>query len=143
MIAMLLLAITLGCGGPIRTEYIEGTVTYNGVPVASAAVNFSPVGEGNPAYGTTDDSGVFRIQTHLGAPDRGTTQGEYIVTIRKVEPIPSGIFATDPYGHQYEVIERRRSLLPRIYNVPSTSPLRVEVKRGTNRFEFDLVGDLE
>ena len=139
------LCTIFGCGGggmkPIKTEYIEGKVTYKGQPVAIASLVFSPVkeGEGHPAYGITDSSGTYRIQTSLGAPGRGTTPGEYIVRISKTEGVPTGQFSTDPEGNRLAMVNTRH-VLPVIYDSAATSPLRATVTQGgPNKFDFDLV----
>ena len=146
LISLFVLGMTLGCGGgrkPIKTDYVEGTVTYNGAPVSSASINFSPArtGEGSPAYGFTDNSGTYKIQTFLGAPDRGTTPGEYIVTVSKTESFSTGRFTTDEDGNRFEEYNTR-SVLPEIYNNAGTSPLRATVtSSGPNNFDFDLVDE--
>ena len=137
------LCTTLGCGGTkaIKTEYIEGKVTYKGEPVAGVSIAFSPVnaGEGNPAYGGTDSSGKYKIQTTLGAPGKGTTPGEYIVLVNKTKGVPTGRFDVDSDGNRYEVSDVR-SVLPEIYNDRAKTPLRATVtKGGPNKFDFDLV----
>ena len=143
-VSLFLLAMTLGCGGgrqSIKTDFVEGTVTYKGAPVSGASINFSPVstGAGSPAYGITNGSGSYKIQTLLGASDRGTTPGEYIVTVAKSESIPSGRFEADSDGNRYEVMSSR-SLIPEIYSSVGTSTLRATVKSGgPNKFDFELI----
>ena len=137
------LCTTLGCGDrkPIKTDYVEGTITYKGTPVTGASLAFSPVkeGEGHPAYGMTDSSGIYKIQTFLGAPDRGTTPGEYVVTVTKSEGVPTGRFNVDDDGNRLEIVDSR-SVLPTIYNDLTKTPLRATVtKGGPNKFDFDLV----
>jgi hypothetical protein len=142
VIAMFLLGMTLGCSGgrkPIKTEFIEGTVTYKGAHVAQASINFFPAnaGEGDPAYGFTDASGTYKIQTFLGAPDKGTTPGEYIVTISKTEGVATGQFVVLD-GTRMEEYDTR-SVLPVKYNNAGTSPLRATVTSGgSNKFDFEL-----
>lgn len=143
-IVLVTVCTTLGCGGtkPIKTDYVEGKVTYKGAPVANASINFSPAaeGQGNSATGQTDDLGNYKLQTFLGAPGRGTTPGEYIVTINKMESVPSGKFTTDTDGNRHEVVEETRSLVPNVYTSRTTSPLRATVVGGgPNKFDFDLV----
>jgi len=138
------LCVLLGCGGgrkPIKTDYVEGIITYKDAPVSSASVNFSPVqsGVGHPAYGFTDSAGAYRIQTFLGAPDRGTTPGEYIVSVSKSEGVSTGRFTADEDGNRFEEYDTR-SLLPEIYSSAATSPLRATVTAGgPNKFDFELV----
>lgn len=140
MIASLFTAGCFGGPKPIKTDYIEGTVTYQESPVTKASVSFSPVekGKGNPAYGLTDESGKFKLQTVLGAPDKGTTPGEYVVTVSKTENVPTGRFGTDMDGNKYEVSDVRY-VTPEHYNSVATSPLRATVTAGgPNVFDFKL-----
>ena len=146
VVTCLLFGMTLGCSGgrkPIKTDYVEGKVTYKGVSVDKASVSFSPVkaDTGHSAYGRTDNSGTYKIQTFLGAPGRGTTPGEYIVTISKTEGVPTGRFSMDEDGNRIEVDEVR-NLLPVVYNSAATTPLRATVTSGgPNKFDFDLVDE--
>ncbi|MDR1964932.1 MAG: carboxypeptidase-like regulatory domain-containing protein [Planctomycetaceae bacterium] len=130
----------IGCHGSsvIKTDYVEGTVTYKGTPVADANIAFSPVSNGSPAYGRTDSQGAYKLQTMLGAVDQGTTPGEYIVIINKSENIPTGKKEIDPDGKEVDVMTSR-SLLPTVYSSTITTPLKVIVVSGKNTFDFDLV----
>lgn len=130
-----------GCGDrPIDTSMAEGTVTFNGQPVAGANVMFSPASEGagSPAYATTDASGRFVLQTQQGAPGAGTTAGEYKVTISKVEMVGTGRKQMTPEGVEEEVMEPKE-VLPRQYKFQSSTPLTATVVEGQpNVFEFNL-----
>jgi len=142
-VVLLLLGVTFGCGdrNTIRTIYVEGTVTYNGAPVDGASVRFSPVteGTGSAASGRTNEKGVYTLQTHMGAPGKGTTAGEYIVTISKKEGIPTGRFQTSIRGEQIEIFDFQSSI-PAVYDSHTKSPLRATVAKGeSNKFDFELV----
>ena len=143
-VVLVTLCAPLGCGGgrkPIKTDYVEGTITYKGAPVTGASLAFSPVkeGEGHPAYGATDSSGNYKIQTFLGAPDKGTTPGEYIVTISKSVGVPTGRFNVDDDGNRLEIVDTK-SVFSEVYNDMTRTPLRATVtKGGPNKFDFDLV----
>jgi len=144
IVVVFLLCPVTGCGPKVmKTDYVEGKVTYKGEPVVSASLAFSPVkaDEGHPAYGSTDKSGTYKIQTVLGAPGKGTTPGEYIVTISKSVGVPTGRFITDPEGNRLEEVIPK-SALPVIYRDGGTSPLRATVRSGgPNKFDFDLEGE--
>ena len=57
-----------GCGGP-QMAPVKGRVMFNGKPVKSAAVTFSPAGAagqketGKPGTGFTDEDGNFQLST--------------------------------------------------------------------------------
>ena len=144
IVVVFLICSVTGCGSKVlKTDYVEGTVTYKGEPVITASLAFSPVkaGEGHPAYGITDKSGIYKIQTFLGAPDKGTTPGEYIVTVSKSIGVPTGQFGIDPEGNRIEFMNAK-SVLPLNYRDTATSPLRATVTSGgPNKFDFELVGE--
>ncbi|MDR2755978.1 MAG: hypothetical protein LBC20_09750 [Planctomycetaceae bacterium] len=130
----------IGCNGSsvIKTDVVEGTITYKGVPVTDANISFSPVSNGSPAYGRTDSQGKYKLQTLLGAVDQGTTQGEYVVIINKTENIPTGKKEIDPDGKEVDIMVSK-SLLPTIYSSATTTPLKATVISGKNVFDFNLV----
>ena len=134
----------LGCGAKVKTEFVEGTVTYKGAPVEGADISFSPVdisGGASPAYGKTDAQGKYKIQTQQGATYAGTTPGEYKVAIAKTVGIPTGEKITNPMGEVYEVM-RYEEVLPQAYYYITSTPLRATVTAGgPNKFDFDLEGN--
>ncbi|MDR1962732.1 MAG: carboxypeptidase-like regulatory domain-containing protein [Planctomycetaceae bacterium] len=140
-IFVLVVSVFSGCGRtPIKTDYVEGVVTYNGSPVPDATICFSPIekGQGAPAYGITDQQGKYKIQTFLGTPNRGTTPGEYIVLVTKVETYGTGKKAKLEDGTEYEITDSR-GLLPPVYSSTRFSPLRANVIAGEqNKFDFEL-----
>jgi len=146
-----------GCNNPdARFSRVEGTITYNGVPVEGANVTFAPAsGTGDPAAGLTNASGKFTLTT-AGATNAGTgaVPGEYIVQVSKVETSQT----TDPdeaaYHRQeitYDELQVRlsnkggsrttyayKALLPTKYDAHD-SPLKATVVKGKNEpFVFDL-----
>ena len=78
--AILALAICVlpGCGSGAGTVPVEGTVTYQGTPVAGVNVQFAPVDGGRPSTGTTDSSGRFTLV--YTREDQGAAPGKYNVT---------------------------------------------------------------
>jgi hypothetical protein len=73
-----------GCtGAPDRpaTVPVRGSVSYQGKPVAGAAVAFLAKGAPRPAIGTTDAQGNFRLTTFTA--DDGAVPGEHLVTVEK------------------------------------------------------------
>ena len=139
----LVVALACGCGrrGP-RVEMVEGVVVLDGKPVEGATVFFSPaVSEGAavlPAAGRTVADGRFRLNAGGGAtPGAGTTVGDYVVTVIKQES--DSVAAPDLNAPPIVPKEIGvRDLLPTIYKLGVTSPLRASVKPGTNTYRFEL-----
>ena len=123
---------------------VEGVVVLDGKPVEGATVFFSPAAGGGaddpglPAAGRTAADGGFRLNAGGGAtPGAGTKVGEYVVTVIKQEPDPvppPGFTASSPTVKEIEV----RDLLPAVYKLGATSPLRATVKPGRNTYRFEL-----
>ena len=149
VIAAAILCLT-GCrkSGP-DVQMVEGLVTIDGEPLAAATVGFSPLipGEGLPATGATLADGRFRLTaTRGGATEKGTTVGEYAVSISKVELLPDpkwdnlkpGEMPSGPREIRY------RYLVPKAYESTTTSGLKTTVKKGLNTgeaFTFELKSD--
>lgn len=135
-------AWTTGCGnGKLATIKVTGKVTFDGVPLAGAMVNFSPKSsEGHPAYGTTDGEGNYTLQTFLGNADAGTTPGEYIVTITKTEGgevstgMPEGKSTSDSSAPP----PPPKSVIPERYGSSAQSGLSATVSKENRVFDFDL-----
>jgi len=129
----------IGCGdGGLATVGVSGTVTYNGEPVANASITFTPKtqGVGHPGYGTTDEKGVYLLQTSQGKADAGTTPGDYLVAIRKVEVDPNAPPPAPGYPAQ------TRSVIPTRYAQTGTSELTATVEnKRSNVFDFALTDD--
>jgi hypothetical protein len=152
-----------GCHSGLRTEYVEGIVTLDDKPVEGALVTFIPAsGEtARIAAGTTDARGRYTLTTAEGGrPGRGTTEGDYNVTVAKRTPDTSREqVATEtnqqpnqpPSREEMAAADRARRaaglpppflyLTPKKYNSPETSGLTATVVRGKNRFHFDLLSD--
>jgi len=143
-VTILAVGVTTGCGdGKIATIKVTGTITFEGEPLADASVNFTPEteGAGHPAYGTTDASGHYVLQTLQGKVDAGTTPGSYLVTISKTEKraiaAPTGEYdgnspADDPNQPP------PKSLIPERYARVTTSELTATVSKESTVFDFDL-----
>ncbi|MDR3198698.1 MAG: DUF4198 domain-containing protein [Planctomycetaceae bacterium] len=123
----------------IDTEAVTGTVTFNGQPLEGASVAFSPkvAGQGTPASAVTDAQGKYVLQTPLGAAQAGTSQGEYIVLIRKYTQKATGQKFKDDRGEEKEITQPVNTL-PEIYSDPAKTPFSASVKPGNNTFDFDL-----
>jgi hypothetical protein len=142
---MIAMVAIVGCGprGP-AVEMVEGVVLLDGKPVEGATIFFSPAPKdgkpqgGMPAAGRTAAGGTFRLNAVGGAKaGAGTKVGEYVITIVKQES--DALPAPDPNGPPAPPGDiKLRDLLPAIYKLGTTSPLRATVKPGKNTYRFEL-----
>lgn len=134
------LLVFSGCSSSniIDTEEVSGTVTLDGAPLEGASVAFSPKGDqGTPASAMTDSKGFYVLQTPLGKAQAGTSQGEYIVLIRKYTQKPTGQKQKDDRGNETELTQPVNTLPPEYAN-PSKTPLSASVKPGEKTYNFEL-----
>ena len=133
----LILSVSFGCSQGPTCYFVEGTVTFKGEPLSKATIAFIPVdpdGEAVFASGMTDDNGRFTLTAaQFGDEGRGTTPGEYLVTIRRNKDEPSRTIPTD-----YGPASVYDSLIPQRYASQATSGLQAVVERKRNSFTFDL-----
>lgn len=142
--AIMLLLVLVGCGSRgddkwlsqrPKTVKAHGTITYKGVSVDGAQINFIPEQEtGTAAYGMSGENGEYRLSS-FGSDD-GAVAGEYSVTISKMESeeIPNPV---DPNGPP--VGRKERYLIPKKYGNAATSGLKATVSEsGENKFTFEL-----
>ncbi|XZE19063.1 carboxypeptidase-like regulatory domain-containing protein [Pirellulaceae bacterium SH449] len=143
-----------GCNskeGRVQTHKVSGKVTYNGSPVASATVTFSPQESGTPAaMGITDGQGVYTLTTYDSGD--GAAAGLYKVMVYKMNEAasstpsmpahdptgagPSGAPAhSGPRGGQQKSAS---SLLPEKYMKADTTPLTKNVVGGVNEINIEL-----
>jgi len=90
LLFIIFLSSLCGCGGATdapELAIVEGTVTWQGKPLADAGVAFTP-DSGPVAIGQTDDAGHFSLSTH-GQP--GAAVGTHQVTIQAFKPLPPGV----------------------------------------------------
>ena len=138
ILSLFTISLVAGCGGDkFKTYSVTGKVTYKEQPVAGATVSFGPkVNDvGDAAFGRTDTNGVYRLQTRLGKPEGGTTPGEYVVTVSKVDIVPTGKSSVGSGG---EVIQEKKpvSVLPDKYGNPNQSPLSFTVEKKKNTYNI-------
>lgn len=111
-------SLSLGCSKSDRPPLgrVEGFVTLDGLPLAEAAVLFTPDGPGRTSIGRTDGSGRYRL-AYLRDIE-GADIGHHTVRITTVS----------------ESIRKER--LPRRYH--AESELSATVQSGGNQFDFAL-----
>lgn len=148
--------VVSGCAGgtTVDTQYVEGVVTLDGTPVPGATVMFTPVteGQGLPATGQTDASGVYELTAvakgdAAAKPGGGTLPGEYYVGVIKSvsetsmseeEAYEKGVEYKAPApGEEPEVTH----VVPQKYNDPKTSGLKFTVETGKNNIPIELTSE--
>lgn len=130
-----------GCSGPSKApmEYVEGVVTLDGTPVEKAFVTFSPKtpGTGEGASGYTDARGVYKLSSGSGAPEKGTTPGEYTITVTKYESVPLPKPQRSDSGDDM-ITHTSKNVLPKVYEKQKTSTLSATVQKGSNKIDLEL-----
>jgi hypothetical protein len=137
-IVVLMLAGSVGCGGPAY-EYdavVTGTVLIDGQLANRGTITFHPVEDGVPSIGRILKDGSFSMRTGQGdlhEMDGGTVPpGEYIVTIVVTgEPVVSPDLPGGPPKAGPRLTAAK-------YASVETSDLRRTVAKGENLFVFDL-----
>jgi hypothetical protein len=134
----ILIVFQSGCGGrgdqPELGE-VTGTIKLDGKPLSGITVVFQPE-SGRPASGVTDAEGNYEL-TYI-RQTKGAKVGPNRVEIAPSEDGESEEAEAEE-GESESVTSPTRSGKPTIparYNV--RSELKVDVKAGTNTFDFDL-----
>jgi hypothetical protein len=159
VVAVVTAGVGVGCrpSGP-AVQFVEGTMLLDGKPVEGVTVGFSPDGGGMPAYGRTNQDGVFRITTVQGGrPQGGAMVGTYTVTAQKwrnrLEELGSEPDRADAAAHakwkaQYDELQNLppEYIVPKAYGDKATSGIKADVKPGRNvgaEFQFQLKSDFK
>jgi hypothetical protein len=116
---------------------VTGKVTLNGQPVTSGSVIFTPIAgqggnTGQPAIGQIEPDGSYTLTT-FNTGD-GAILGQHAVT---VETRDMSKF-TPPTKGQRIKYELPKSLTPRKYADPQTTPFRFTVEPGSNTINLDM-----
>src|SRR5438874_12985055 len=114
-----------GCGGPEHPEVgrVSGVITLDGQPLPEATVMFQPT-NGRASIATTDSAGKYSLTYLDGVP--GALLGAHKVIIRTEIPGEDG---QPPIANEK---------LPKKYH--EQTELTAEVKRGSNKYDFELKG---
>ena len=119
---------------------IEGTVTWNGQPLANAQIAFQPVAAGDkgsarPAVGRIDDRGQYFVSTFANGD--GAMPGEYtVVVVGRRDQKPVEVLTKADH-------DAMASPIPAIYSDASRSPLKASIPAGAKgplRIDFELEG---
>lgn len=114
-----------GCSG--GSGSVKGVVTASGSPVGEATVTFHPTGstKGSPFGGKTTADGKYTVPA---GPN--VVAGTYKVTVTKYEALPGAPQGLDT--EQLVMMGKVKSVLPKGYARPDTTPIEVTVKSGAN-----------
>ena len=111
-----------GCGGSVETKKkadVTITVTYGGDPVTEGDVRLMMTGKGEGAAGTLNEAGKVELQE--------VVLGNYSVAVTPPEGTPDNPAPKKDYPNS-----------PAKFRNVQQSPLKAEVKAGTNEITFDL-----
>ncbi len=117
-----------GCGGGSglpELGAVEGKVTAGGQPLANATVTFSPVTEGRPSSGVTDENGEYSLLYTVDT--LGALPGQHRVTIQE------SVMEKESYEEGASESEAGRSPAS-----SSDESLMFEVQTGSNIANFEL-----
>ena len=133
-----------GCGPQgrgLKVEYVEGVITLDGEPLADATVTFHARDEDSGAVtaaGMSNQRGIYKLSSTDSNPEAGTTVGEYIVTVSKVEVHDPTIHMTPEEAMVSNLRVTHTQLLPAIYQDRERTPLSATVNRGRNKIDLEL-----
>ena len=135
----------VGCGPKgrsLQVEYVEGIITLDGQLVSEASVTFIPKNEGDgteAAGGYSNESGVYKLTSMNGDPEKGAIAGEYLVTISKIEVNdPTAGLSEAEAAKLSGVASTQTQLLPKIYQDRKNTPLSFTVNKGKNKINIEL-----
>ena len=140
-LVLTILLLFIGCAEKrkySKTEMVEGIVTLDGVPVEGAEVIFYPMTDsGESATGKTDTGGHYTLSSMKGAPGKGTTAGDYSMTVSKwvVEELAEPYI---DYAQDALIKFKSEEKLPAIYTDIKDSPLKATVAPGKNVIDLPL-----
>ena len=139
--AALSLLFVFGCnseGSRKRPQLakVKGTITYNGKPVRSAAVNFMMEGSPRAASGVTDDNGNFQLTTF--DTNDGAPIGTHKVTVTQINLQTAVNMTPLELATKGPPPPPKNGLIPAKYLEMKTSPLQFTVEPGQNQKEIVL-----
>jgi hypothetical protein len=148
MMALAMAGFTLGgCDSKPHYEHakVHGKVTYQGKPVPLGSVLFVPVeppkeGSMQPASGSINPDGTYELKSE---EDAGAILGEHKVVVIAVDggkpaPAPDATKPADSSPAPSAKSVQFKSLVPKKYSDPSTTPLTRKVVAGDNTIDLEL-----
>ena len=140
--------VLAGCSKSSRppTYPVTGTVTFQGKPVAGAAITFVPTGEGEAASAITDSEGKYALTTWQAGD--GARPGEYRVKVSKQEQAavdPSKLVQNLSYEEEQKIyVESKKPpppakrLIPGKFENDQTSGLTHTVENKPTTFDIKI-----
>jgi hypothetical protein len=144
---LILLAASCGCHSkPPALGEVEGTLTWQNVPLANVQVEFIPDAEhgttGPRSTGITDANGHFVLRCDDQRP--GAVIGQHVVVLQEVggqeqarERDPRGRRSQNPAADGAAPAEQAEPI-PSMYKTAGTTPLKEEVKPGSQTINLEL-----
>jgi hypothetical protein len=137
------LVLLAGCDGSESGTVIEkvvpaeGTLTYQGRPLAGYQVTLLPTDGRRPAVGISDAQGHFRLGTNTEGD--GAPPGKHPAAIVWIPPRPSGEPGQEVIVDNPAQLPKPKVKIPDKYGDPKTSGLEIEIPpRGTKELKIDL-----
>ena len=112
-IAWCFLICVMGCDTGPRILPVNGTVTYNGEPLAVGGITFEPF-DGRSAFGTIENGSIVNVTTH--ARGDGVLEGACRVGVQATTNLGQPVGPHDP-------------LIPARYFDPQSSGIVLEISR--------------
>jgi hypothetical protein len=148
MMALAMAGLTLGgCDSRLHYEHakVHGKVTYKGKPVPLGSVLFVPVeppkdGFMQPASGSINPDGTYELKSEA---DPGAILGEHKVVVVAIDggqpaEAPESSKAAESGPAPLAKSVRFKSLVPKRYSDPSTTPLTRKVVAGDNTIDIEI-----
>lgn len=110
------LGISTGCDSGTPVGRVSGVVSYGGKPLATAEVEFTPIGSGTSSVGFTNQEGEYELQYTL--KKKGAILGKHQVSVRSLS-----------FDDRIQAEIRAASI---------QASLECEVASGSNEFNIDL-----
>jgi len=126
---VVILSITGGCANKAPRAAVSGRVTLDGAPIADGSIAFFPTdGSAGPSSGGNIENGRYAI-----AAAQGVAIGANRVEIHAVRKTGKQVRSVSQPG---KLIDEVTEAVPPRYH--TKSELKVDVKPGTNTFDFEL-----
>src|SRR5262249_36723844 len=149
--AVVLLAIMDGCGSNLGLPTlgkVNGKVTYNGRPVTSGTVTFTPLKgtgseSGHVATSPIESDASYTLTTFNTGDGAVLGQHAVTVTFREAGADLKTLNLNQGADPNKTATLKPKYVMPKLasppkYASPSTSPLKYTVKEGQNTFDLEL-----